>query len=253
MTLPPILVPRRADNGIRDTIWAHLRQRWEALGYPVVEGHHDEREGPFNRSRAINRAARAAGGWDVALILDGDVWVQPHQLEGAEMDALSTGRLAFGHTAWWCTTAATRDAILNPLRLQRWWEHPVDYDLDRYDTWPDEAWSIRNPISYSCVMAVRRDLWDAVGGFDERFQGWGAEDWAWHVSCEELAGPSLRQPEPVIHLHHPMCEEARAANAHERNALHDANVQLGKAYYAARGHPNRLRRLHRQAAQERQP
>lgn len=237
-----VLVARRSDNGIRDAIWNHLRPIWEALGYEVHEGHHNT--GPFNRSRAQNRAARNAdqhGPWDIAIILDADIWIDPERLPWMINQAHTTGRLTFGHTAWWGTTPATRQAILDG-RLH----------LEDYRHWPDDAWQIRNPLSNSCAMAVTRDLWDRIGGWDERFIGWGAEDWAWHVSCEELAGPAIRHPDPVIHLHHPISDEARAAHKGERHPLHDANVRLGKRYLAARGQPRLLARLHREARQARE-
>jgi hypothetical protein len=37
-------------------------------------------------------------------------------------------------------------------------------------------------------VVVPRPLWDAVGGFDERFEGWGGEDDAFHAACRALCG-----------------------------------------------------------------
>ena len=55
---------------------------WDARpDYRVVEGEHTE--GPFNRSAAINAAAKLAGNWDVAVIADADTWVPYAQLDEA--------------------------------------------------------------------------------------------------------------------------------------------------------------------------
>ena len=58
---PVILVPRRDDNGPRDELWNFCRAWWEReqSHMPIVEGYHTD--GLFNRSAAVNRAARLAG------------------------------------------------------------------------------------------------------------------------------------------------------------------------------------------------
>ena len=68
-----ILVPRRDDNGYRDELWAWTQGWWEReqSHMPIIEGYHTD--GLFNRSAAINTAARIAGDWDVAVIIDADV------------------------------------------------------------------------------------------------------------------------------------------------------------------------------------
>ena len=68
-----ILVPRRDDNGYRDELWAWTKAWWEReqSHMPIIEGYHTD--GLFNRSAAINTAARIAGDWDVAVIIDADV------------------------------------------------------------------------------------------------------------------------------------------------------------------------------------
>jgi hypothetical protein len=237
-----VLVPRRADNGIRDAIWQLLRPHWEQLG-PVHEGHHEPSEGPFNRSRAINRAAHAAGNWTTALIIDADIRVDHDAALDATHRAEKTGGLAFAHTEWWGTTPERRDLVL---------ERHVQ--LDDWRSWPDNAWQARNPLSNSCCMAVPRTLFDDIGGYDERFQGWGAEDWAWHVACQTFGGEITRGPDPVIHLHHPLSAEARAAHtATKEPPLLRFNHRLGRQYLDARGHPHKVRFLIRQAAKVRQP
>lgn len=47
---------------------------------------------------------------------------------------------------------------------------------------------------------------DAIGGFDEDFNNWGAEDDAFLVKCQRLVGPILRNTDrgTVYHLFHPV-------------------------------------------------
>jgi hypothetical protein len=70
------LVPRRADGARRDQLWRWARERWP---FEVVEG--SSPDGPFNRSAAINDAARKAGDWDIAAIIDADTLVPQPQLD----------------------------------------------------------------------------------------------------------------------------------------------------------------------------
>src|SRR5690606_34087100 len=108
----PVLVPRRDDHGERDKLWEFVKGKvWPTYdGYQVVEGHHVS--GPFNRSEAINTAARIAGNWDVAVIADGDAWVPKEQLDAAVKMARETGRLVSAFTEVWMLPEATTHGLL---------------------------------------------------------------------------------------------------------------------------------------------
>lgn len=41
-------------------------------------------------------------------------------------------------------------------------------------------------IGREALVAVRADVWDALGGYDERFVGWGPEDKAWHLALQTV-------------------------------------------------------------------
>ena len=43
----------------------------------------------------------------------------------------------------------------------------------------------------SSAVVVTRKTWDAVGGFDERFVGWGWEDVAFRCAVETVTGREL--------------------------------------------------------------
>ena len=93
-----ILVPRRDDNGYRDELWSWCQAWWEReqSHMPIVEGYHAD--GLFNRSAAINTAARIAGDWDVAVIIDADVTCSPDRVKSAVELAARTGRMILPHS-----------------------------------------------------------------------------------------------------------------------------------------------------------
>lgn len=190
-----ILVPRRADNGHRDRLWAHCRSVWTDRNpsWRIVEGHHDE--GPFNRSAAINKAAKIAGDWDVALVIDSDALPGEGQAAAAVDRAAETGRACFSFTDYYG---------LN--------DHMTTRVLDGFDgDWRKGAkLKMLAGRHVSSCLAVPRRLWETIGGFDEAFRGWGWEDRAFVAACRTLGGGVDRIPGAVFHLWHPT-GDAKAA------------------------------------------
>jgi hypothetical protein len=237
-----ILVPRRAGIPERDAIWAWCRRRWETLhpDLPIYEGHHDD--GPFNRSAALNLAARLAdedGRWDNAVVLDADIFIDPANVVNAIDVATKSQRVtwAFG---WWAgltqgATAKILDGLIDPDGLNL-----VVNTLHRMgtpnemghtpvpDLVPVELEKI-NPVSWSCCFVVPRSAWDRLGGFDERFAGWGWEDMAFQSAAVGLVGHE-RLPGAVMHLWHPRHPGLGDDGVNKRR-----NRQLGRRYmYALR-------------------
>jgi GT2 family glycosyltransferase len=178
-----ILVPRRADNDWRDKLWNFARKHWEELGFDIVEGDHNE--GPFNRSAAINTAARLAGDWDTAIVIDSDVIVN--------LNVVRDG----------ITVSNEMDRIVFPFRVRQTLNHGM---TSRILSGYNGSWvagikgSFHDNLS-SCLV-VPRSVWDAVGGFDERFIGWGWEDVAFKIAADTMAGNAMRLPGDLWHLWH---------------------------------------------------
>lgn len=55
-------------------------------------------------------------------------------------------------------------------------------------------------------QAIRRDLFDKIGGFDERFTGWGYADYDLAIRCADIIGDEslmrLVTKRRVLHLYH---------------------------------------------------
>lgn len=221
-----ILVPRRG-NPERDLLWAWCKARWEALfpDWPVIEGHH---EGPsaFNRSAAINRAARLAGEWDLAIVIDADIFIRASQVRDAVTRAAETGKVTWAHRRWRGLHQEWTDRIVRDGR-----DLGAELDRDDMDIFVERT----NPISWSCCIVIPRATWDDLGGFDERFRGWGFEDMAFQsVVCglyghERIAGD-------VYHLWHSRTLDGsgRAAKDGRRyTAEAVTNARLGRRYMVA--------------------
>jgi hypothetical protein len=213
-----ILVPRRADGGRRDALWEFTWKHWEVLGWPIVDGHHEE--GPFNASAARNAAARLAGEWDVAVFVDADTIMLDHEpVRRAVKLAAQSGQFVRPYQRYWMTDEngagslmTTRQRPASGVRL------------------------LRGTDAHGGVNVVPRRLWDALGGYDERFRGWGSEDAAFELAARVLGG-FQQLPGEVFHLWHPI-----SADRSTGDPGFQANVALRRRYEAAR-RPSTMRAL----------
>ncbi len=216
----PILVPRRSDGeGPRDLIWSNLRSR--VWGFAAVYEGHDDSDQPFNRSLAINTAAKNAGGWDVAVIADADSFVPDIQLEAAISLAEETGRLVIPHSRWVNVEFDEVSSFLNTGHLL--------YDKKRtiYGS------------TVSSVLVVPRKVWETVNGFDQRFRGWGWEDVAFMEAVTVLAGGPVRLEGSVYHLAH---DRPEADTNRQLDAGYISNTNRWRQYKLAKT-PGEIRKL----------
>lgn len=230
-----ILIPYRQGDSWRQKAWGFVRCWYENLGDVMDEDVEliamDGEPGPFNRSAAINAAAKAAvralddadtrsNRTDVYLIADADTFVDLDQCAVAIETARETGRLVHGFSSWHGLSAEGSRFVYNGGEIGKDWTRNHWRKMA-----PETYWE---PLS-SC-LAVPRTLFDAVGGFDERFQGWGYEDRAFFYACRTLGGLTLRVPGPAYHLwHSPASERTTAVNPRS------ANRQLCARYEDANG------------------
>ena len=76
---------------------------------PIIEGYHTD--GLFNRSAAINTAARIAGDWDVAVIIDADVICSPDRVKEAVELAARTGSMILPHSTRYDLSRKASEAV----------------------------------------------------------------------------------------------------------------------------------------------
>ena len=203
-----IMVPRRAGDPVREHAWEYTRKHWETLGWPIFEGHHDE--GPFNASAARNAAARLAGDWDVAVFVDADTVMLDHASVRSAVDlAASSGQFVRPFTNYWMLDQRGAASLMETGK------RPVS--------------GIRRlgEAAHGGVNVIPRKLWDAIGGYDERFKGWGSEDTAVELAGRVIGG-FAQIPGDVYHLWHP-----KSADRDPSAPAFQANVALRGRYEAA--------------------
>lgn len=231
-----ILVPWRTDDGARERVWRACKSRWEALfpDWPVFEG--ESPPGPFNRSAAINDAQRQAGPRDVYLVIDADVMLKPQNVKAAVERAAKTGKVTWAHRRWRGITQEATERLTRPDPIyaegalgkggiQRADFTDADLDLIIEKT---------TRMSWSCCIAIRADAWETIGGFDERFAGWGFEDLAFQAAAGGLVGWDRIEGD-VLNFWHPRVPGAgradKTGSSYSSQAL--VNARLGMRYMVA--------------------
>jgi hypothetical protein len=216
-----ILVPRREDHGPRDEVWAWVREWWQReVQLPIFEGHHTE--GLFNRSAALNEAARIAGKWDVALVIDADVICDPEQVQEAIERAHDEGRIYLAFSKRHNLTQRGSQKVMAGAKGN--WKHYIG------KTYNDMV---------SSAIAIPRAVWDQLRGFDEKFEGWGFEDSAFALAYQTLTGHTIQKvPGELWHLWHATAPEGKRGTP-----SYQANRARMEAYRAALGNKEATRGL----------
>ena len=179
-----ILIPWRSDHSHRERLWSYLRPRWEALPYQLCVASDGAEDGaPFDYAAAANKAAAEATG-DVLITWGADQFPDAHAIDAAAETA----------TTWGWAMAFDRNATFSP------------FDTEQILAGANHRLLGPEIIEPHCtgIIAVRRSIWDAIGGMDERFHGWGYEDAALRDRLIRDYGKPPVRPGTLLGLWHPV-------------------------------------------------
>ncbi len=192
-----IVIPFRAVEPRREQIFNWILDRFQTmefndLGFEVIVSDSDSHK-DFNRSQARNKGAAQAKG-DLILFADADTYMIADQIY-RNIRAMRNDETMWVvcQQTYYIATNETTDYILSrePNTREDFREMPM---LD----------TLRNSISVAGGYMVNKEQFESVGGYDERFNGWGYEDTAFLMSMETLWDYSVRPKDSyVIHLEHP--------------------------------------------------
>jgi len=191
------LVPWRPGEAYRDGNWRAAKPNLMALGYELFTG---DSVGKWARAAACNAAATAAGDWDIALIADADTLLEPEAVYRAVERVKVTEAAARPHDRrWMLALYASKLVRARGVEALR----PKD---------------LRDSAPGGGALVLHRRAWDLVGGYDERFVGWGYEDTAMNISLAVHAGWELSEGNSY-HLWHPVANTMSATAQANRELL----------------------------------
>lgn len=189
-----VLVPFRGTSADRIKVWAFLAGQWQATLRAegdlelIVDSDGREDGEVWSYAVAANRCRAAATG-DVLLLYGAD---QMPPLP-ATFERI---RRRIAEVPWLAVYSGT-------MYLSRWATLQVLTGA-RVD---ESLLGLAHRIEMCMpIIAVRAEVYDAVGGFDERFQGWGAEDSAFRLALQGCYpdGDDVAEPgDSMICLYHP--------------------------------------------------
>lgn len=216
-----LLVPYRAGDPHRDAVWAWMKARWKhhLPDVPIVTG---TNRGEFNRSKAVNAAARKApADAEVFIIVDADIWCAPQVVQACIEETVD-------YAVPW------RQILKLDERITRYFlaQDPAKVELSTRKLQGHIAW--RGSGYFGGMIMVARNAFEGVGGMDERFSGWGFEDTAFVYKMDELAGRSSFNSDRgwanMVHFWHAPQPEAL-------NGIRQRSVDLFNEYREKRGLP----------------
>jgi hypothetical protein len=188
-----VWMPYRGDGGWRDRNFDVAYRQASSLGFDVIVA--DSGDDPFSIARTWNQCAKDRP-WDRAIRWAGDFVLTDTAPIHAALAVDHHYVFAFDS----CSTLTDR-------QTRHVHKHgPRPFPPSR--------------LPFGGINVVTRALWEDVGGFDERFVGWGHEDRAFVHAVEILHGPRKRVPGHMLNLWHPKRRQQPTAEyfAHqERN------------------------------------
>jgi hypothetical protein len=179
--IAPLVGPLR-DMQTREALIGYVYDAYEAAGYLCRPACYFDRELPIagQIANARNVAARDTDA-PILVFNDADSLCKPEQIREMVRLAEEAPGLVFGFTVY-----------------SRLADAPINHWSEAF-TAPVE-WQMFNSLSSGCI-AIRRDCFEQVGGYDETWQ-YGFEDYDFAQRCAKL-WPIRRVEGELYHLWHP--------------------------------------------------
>lgn len=186
-----VIIPYCPDGGRRDInlSWVHRRISKLLPDAEVITP--IQEQAPFSRSMTCNYGAKQASG-DVLLICDADMIF--------DLDLIENGLKIVHDAPWiapmcqkWDLTWQASNKLLNMSS---------DVELKSLDMEIARKWGAERCRGGAMLM-ITKDNYFKVGGFDERFNGWGFEDNAFFLMANAILGEFVETDNVAYHLWHP--------------------------------------------------
>lgn len=197
-----IIFPYRPGNKYYDTNLVYVRNKLEKE-FPkseIILGEEDNTNLPFSRSNAINNGVAQSNN-NILMIHDTDMLLPKKNIEkGTKL--LKTYPMIYPYYHYLLLSKETSQKIKNGM----------DYTYE--DLLKTDIQELGEPgnIGGGAIL-LRRDAYDTIGGYDERFIGWGWEDVLFNYKIKETypvyegAWGKWLDNDNIFHLWHPEADK----------------------------------------------
>jgi len=249
-----ILIPFRcldkSSPRVKNVEW--LKRYWAAQlpGAEIVIGDDPDTTKLFSKSAAVNNAASKAKG-DVFVIIDADGYLKAESAFYCAEEIRHARKL--GRKLWFVPYRQfyrlTEEASRCLLQSDPAHPFPFPEPLASFFILGDTDPKVGHWYG-AMVQIMPREAFEMVGGWDERFRGWGGEDHAAMRAMDTLYGLHKTLPGQVLHIWHPQIGPAGVKEqVHWKERMWEnqnetgINDQLSNKYYGAYRNPTRMRQL----------
>ncbi len=222
-----VLIPYRPDGSparAQAVMWVRERYRVRHRDYSTIVGWAAPLSEPWSKGRAV-QSLRASldevEHGDVLVIADADSWVDGDYLEAAVEAVQGGAPWAVPHRKVLRYTKGTTATILAGAV-------PTRYGIERR----------HEACEGGGIVVVSADVYDAIGGIDPRFVGWGGEDEAFGLTLRCLYGGPVQISGTLHHLWH-----EHAVGVARHRPPDPTSAALLERYRAAVNDPERMRTL----------
>ncbi len=218
-----IIIPYRLDGAHRQKIFSWILRRYRLL-FPAPQFElclAEDKNTAFYKTKTVNEAARQATG-DIFILADADIFYDPRIIhQSIDLIANRGKQWVMPYTYYRPLTKPYTERYLqsNPGAAIKVSSHPDQ--LKR-----QIKYVIKN--SPAGLIAITKKAFFELGGYDERFQGWGCEDTAFYSLADCVLHPAVRLNETIYHLWHP-----RARKKSMTDGTFDKNAALRLEYRRA--------------------
>lgn len=206
-----LIIPFFGNQKDRVEIWKWIEQRYKEL-MPNVEiciGTTDTMV--FSKSQAINNAVKKSTK-DILVLTDADIIMNINSIKES-IGILTNKNVIYPYSNLIrLSKSITNEIISNNL-----------YGLENIKT-DSDCISYKIPKNSICVIS--KELYKEIGGFDERFQGWGSEDIAFYYNLFTVSDKMINLDRySIYHLYHESSSDYKNSDHAKRN------LQLFKDFY----------------------
>lgn len=247
-----ILIPFSTDNKERKRnfkwLVKHLKSELPEAEIVIGKSHSKI----FCKGEALNNAVEKSKG-RILVLLDADGLISPRVIRHCAKRILE--ELEYGNRLWYVPYR----------RLYRLTEHVTrkivesdpKYSIVLPDPLPSEWIENQGDASkyghhYGAMcMIFPREAYEAIGCFDERFEGWGGEDISFLKTFDVLWGKFKTTDNPIYHLHHPFMGSNYKDKKWDGQDKGSANSNLAIRYHYATENYNKIKILNQEAIEHR--